>query len=577
MIEYANDLVIKALKQYNMLSKSLELTRDLEQKDDICYQMTRIIKNVLDITNNIYEDKYKKILNRTTYLMDEEKNKLLELINLINERRTYVNNQITSNSEITGIAIEADSILGEDKLDDYKEEVKIIEKYKNNIKLDGTLKEEISKLNVSIKKAKDKISSNKLLNKQLEERMIKILTKAFEKLSLYELKEREKEIDLAYTELGYSLEKAKENAKIARRDCSSEIIIECDNMLASITLEYERYKEKKLILRLMEIYQKETSDYESLLSKREEINSILTGITSSELYLEVGEELNKEYATIKLEQQDKATLKSLEEEKENKTRTLEEINRENDSEEFKRILAHLLENEKKYQEKLAQEKPRKEEERKARMLEEERRKQKEILRRQKALEEERKKEIEERTKQLLVEKKNPILFTNKTEKDNITTKEKENNEQTRKIDRTTTQTSSINNNIGESLSRERKTPPATSAMRQESRLAKNTSPYSTPTRANIKPSEDIFSREKKSLRKVDEGIPVIKNKNLTNDVVSVTKPKSSDEVFPRVKLNKEEDIFPDLPDIDKNDSFFDEDEFNDLNKFVDDNNKSSWF
>lgn len=60
MIEYANDLVIKALKQYNMLSKSLELTRDLEQKDDICYQMTRIIKNVLDITNNIYEDKYKK-------------------------------------------------------------------------------------------------------------------------------------------------------------------------------------------------------------------------------------------------------------------------------------------------------------------------------------------------------------------------------------------------------------------------------------------------------------------------------------------------------------------------------------
>ena len=77
MIEYANGLVIKALKQYNMLSKSLELTRDLEQKDDICYQMTRIVKNVLDITNNIYEDKYKKILNRTTYLMDEEKNKLL--------------------------------------------------------------------------------------------------------------------------------------------------------------------------------------------------------------------------------------------------------------------------------------------------------------------------------------------------------------------------------------------------------------------------------------------------------------------------------------------------------------------
>lgn len=576
MIEYANDLVIKALKQYNMLSKSLELTRDLEQKDDICYQMTRIIKNVLDITNNIYEDKYKKILNRTTYLMDEEKNKLLELINLINERRTYVNNQITSNSDITGITIESESILGEDKLDDYKEEVKIIEKYKNNIKLDSTLKEEISKLNVSIKKAKDKISSNKLLNKQLEERMIKLLKKAFEKLSLYELKEREKEIDLAYTELGYSLEKAKENAKIARRDCSSEIIIECDNMLASITLEYERYKEKKLILRLMEIYQKETPNYESLLSKREEINSILTGITSSDLYLEVGEELNKEYATIKLEQQDKATLKSLEEEKESKTRTLEEIKKENDSEEFKRILAHLLENEKKYQEKLAQERIKKEEERKAKMLEEERKKQKEILKRQKALEEERKKEIEERTKQLLVEKKNPILFTNKNEKDNTINKER-NIEQTRKSDKISNQATSINN-IGEKFSRERKT--SFTNNNEEGRITKNISSYNTPSRTSVKPSEDIFSREQKSLRKVDEGIPIIKNKNLTNDVVSVTKNRnqsSTNEVFPRVKLNKEEDIFPELPNMDKNDSFFDEDEFNDLNKFVDNDKKSSWF
>ena len=125
MIEYANDSVIRALKQYDMLSKSLKLTGDLEQREDICYQMTRIITRVLDITNGIYEDKYKKIVNRTTYLMDEEKNKLLELINLINERRAYINNQITSNSDATGITIEVDSILGEDKLDEYKEEVKV--------------------------------------------------------------------------------------------------------------------------------------------------------------------------------------------------------------------------------------------------------------------------------------------------------------------------------------------------------------------------------------------------------------------------------------------------------------------
>lgn len=61
----------------------------------------------------------------------------------------------------------------------------------------------------------------------------------------------------------------------------------------------------------MEVYDEDVDSYEELLTKREEINNILTGIVSSELYLEVGDELNKEYATIKLEQQDKATLKSL--------------------------------------------------------------------------------------------------------------------------------------------------------------------------------------------------------------------------------------------------------------------------
>ena len=351
MIEYANEFVIKLLKQYDMLSKSLNFITDLKQKKDICDQMTKIIQNVLEQTNTIYEEKYKKVAKRSVYLMDEEKNRLLELINLINERRVYVNNQISNNKELTGINIEVEAILGEEKLEEYKSQVKIIDKYKNNIRMEGILKDEIASLETNIKKANDKISNNKILNKQLEEKMIRIVDNALTKLSLYELQEREKEIDLAYTELGYSLEKAKENAKIARRDYAEEIVVECDNMLASITLEYERYKEKKLILKLIYLYKKPVDNYEELLNKREEINNILMNITSSELYSMVGNELNKEYATIKLEGQDLATLKSLIEEKDNKTQILNDINVENNSEEFKSLLANLLENERKYQEK----------------------------------------------------------------------------------------------------------------------------------------------------------------------------------------------------------------------------------
>ncbi len=546
MIEYANDSVIKSLKQYDMLAKSLKLTEDLEQRHDICYQMTRIIENVLEVTNRIYENKYLNIENRTTYLMDEEKNRLLELVNLVNERRTYINNQITSNDELTGLTPEFTKVLGEEKIEEYKEKIKIIDSYKNNIKLNSTLKDEINKLNISIKKAKDKINSNKIMNKQLEEKMIRIINKAIEKLSLVELKEREKEIDLAYTELGYSLEKAKENAKIARRDCTPEIILECDNMLASITLEYERYKEKKLILNLMEIYKEKVNNYEELLYKREKINKILSGITSSELYLEIGAELNKEYASIKLEQQDSATLKSLEEEKESKIRTLQEIREENSSDKFKGILSHLLENEKKYQEKLMREREKQEEARKARELEEEKMRRKEMLRRQKALEEERKKEIEERTKQLLVEKKNPILFTSKPENNTVDSKE--------------TRKETIKSN-----------------RLFDDKKINNSDSTRKVIRASVKPSDDIFTRER-NIKKSDESIPVVKNNNLKNDFISTKKPAPNrGEIFPKTKLKKETDIFPSFPNMNKNDSFFDEEEFKDLNKFVEDDSKKSWF
>ena len=534
MVEYANETVIKALKQYDMLLKSLKFTTDLNQRQDISYQMTKLVQKVLDITKVIYENKYMKVLNKSTFLMDEEKNRLLELINLINERRTYVNNQVSNNHEVTGISLDTGVVLGEDKLEEYKEQVKVIEKYKNNIKLNGVLKDELTHLDISIRKANNKLNSNKVLNRQLESKMIKILHEAFDKLSLYELLEREKEIDLAYTELGYSLEKAKENAKIARNDCAPEIISECDNMLAAITLEYERYKEKKLILRLIEIYEKPTSNYEELLNKREEINSILSGITSSELYSLVGEELNKQYATIKLEKQDVATLKSLMEEKNAKKNTLEEINKENDSDEFKEMLADLLENEKKHQEKLLLEEKKKEEERRLIELEKERKRREEIIKRQKALEEERKKEIEERTKQLLVEKKNPILSTSKDKNADNTPKK-----------------SNVSVNKSSSVGVKR------------------------TLSSSVKPSDDIFKRNSNK-RKVDEGIPVIKNNKYDNTVVSAKRVEREEDVFPKVKLEKKENIFPEFPSMNK-DSFFNENEYNDLNDndFKVGNNK--WF
>ena len=189
MIEYANESVIKLLKQYDMLSKSLKYITSHEERRDISYQMTRIIQDVIEITNSSYEIKYLKAEKKTAYLMDEEKSRLLELINLINERRTYVNNQIINNRELTGINLETEMLLGEDKLEEYKEQVKVIDRYKNNIKLEEELKNEIKTLDINIKRANDKLKNNDKINKQLEEKMIRLLEKTFEQLSLFDLED----------------------------------------------------------------------------------------------------------------------------------------------------------------------------------------------------------------------------------------------------------------------------------------------------------------------------------------------------------------------------------------------------
>lgn len=557
MIEYANESAVKLLKQYEMLSKSLKFTREYSQRDEIAYQMTKILQSYLELTNINYENKYNKVVNKSVYLMDEEKSRLLELINLINERRTYINNQIATNKELTGISLEIADLMGEDKVEEYKNQVKIIDRYKNNIKLESVLKEEIQVLDNNIKRANDKINNNKNLNKQLEDRMIRILDKAFDKLSLHELLEREKEIDLAYTELGYSLEVAKENAKIARKSCAEDIILECDNMLSSITLEYERYKEKKLILKLFSIYKEKVDNYDELLVKREEINNILSSIIGSELYSLVGNELNKEYATIKLEGQDVATLNSLVEEKELKLQTLKDIDEENNSDIVKGLLSSLLENEKRYQEKLLLEKKKKEEERKEKERLEEIKRKEEMARRQKALEEERKKEIEERTKQLLVEKKNSVLNT-PDENKVISRASKLNNSSKPVMGKTVTRREEVKPNL----------------------ISKKTVNYPRLDEKKIGRELEKAKDNKSTFEKssVSNGIPVIKNTGASNEVVKKKEVKNDNEgsIFPKIDLEKKDSIFPEFTDIQRNNSFFDESEFNDLKDYMEDD-KKGWF
>lgn len=401
------------LKQYKMFLKALNFINDSNDKLDICSEMNKLELDILDLTNISYEQEVGKILIESTSFIKEERLKLQRLVDIITSRINYVNMALKRHKLSTGNELGPYRVKGEDKLDEYKNNIRIIDKYRENLKNRVTLVNDIKTLEVKISSAMDRIEANKKANRQLEKKMITLLSKVFEEYNCKDLLERRKEINLAYEELGYSLEKARENVRVAKLGNSTDIILECDNMLSSITLEYEKYKEKKYILELIDMYDTEAIDYSDLLEKRERINDILKNISNSDIYREINEELKKQYNTIKLEQQDIDTYDSLCEEKKRKSDTIEEIDRENNSEEFNSVLGEFLENEKRYREALYLEQQKKEyAERQKKMLRD-KEIQEERNRRQKLIEEERNKDIEKRTKELLKEKQNPVIDSGK--------------------------------------------------------------------------------------------------------------------------------------------------------------------
>lgn len=409
MLNYASRQVTQLIRQYEMFVKSSNIVVNEEDKTKIYQQMNKIKEKLIEQTNIIYEEEYNKLLNTKTSLINEEKERLNKIIDLIENRILYVNNERKKHQEITGYTINYSTVLGEDKLGEFKKHIKIIDKFNENKEKENNLSHEINELDSKISEAIKKIKNNKFLNTTLEKKMISLLTKTFDKLELYKLTEEKVEIDEQFNELEFSLKKAKENVKKAKLQNRDEIKLECDSLLSSVTLEYEKVKEKKYILRLMEIYDIVISDYEQLLNKREEINDILNEISSSYLYGIIGEELNKQYNTIKIEKQDMSTYESLINEREKKYNELEKITEENNSEEFRNILDELLVNEKRRQEEILKEKRKQEYEERQRKLIEDKRLEDERRKRQQLILDERKRQQEFLSKQLLEQQRKTVI------------------------------------------------------------------------------------------------------------------------------------------------------------------------
>lgn len=415
MTNYNNGNVVQYLRQYEMFSNSLNLVKNREEKDMIIKQLTKLEYKILEVTNESYEEEYYTLANKECGLLDEEKKRVTMLIDLINQRLSYVEKRCNDHYQLTGDTLDAPDVLGANTLDNLEARVKIIDKYTKNIKLEAELKEEVKNLSNKITLASQKIDINKSLNIELESKFKTLIANALEKNGLYDLLEAKDEIEYAYYETEKSLTLAELNLESAKTS-PLNVINDCEEILQEVKDDYVKYRDKLSLLRLMELFNKDVDTYDELLRKRKDINDLFKYIKNSDFINMVMDTVSTQYNTILMERQDINTYDDLRLEKERKLEALEEIEAENNSDEFQNVLKVLIENERKKQEKILEEKRRIEEEEKKKRLEIEKKKQEEILKRQKIIEEARKKEIEKRTRQLLEQQQNSVLQGKKKDK-----------------------------------------------------------------------------------------------------------------------------------------------------------------
>lgn len=417
MINYNSDEVLQYIRQYEMFSSSLKLIPSIDEKNAIIKQLDRLEEKIIKLTNSIYENAYYSLYNKETYLLEEEKNRLGSLIELISNRMDYVNDRKNKHYELTGKNLDIYNFVGMDVYDTLKDRLKVIEKYSDNIKRKEDIDDYLDKLDSKLKLAQEKISINEALNVELEAKMIKCLDDALKRYGL-NLEAREDEIRSIYQELTRMLDIARENYETAKTS-SYDMVSECKKALADIESDYMSYREQTSILDLMKLYDKKCHSYQELLDKRTTMSELCDNILNKKIREAIYKLLKDQYSTILLEGQDISNYEKLLKEQEDKREEIAAIDRENNSDIFKNVLSKLIENENKRQAKLLEEKMKKQEEEKKRKAELEKRRQEEIMRRQKLIEDTRKKEIEKRTRQLLEEQKNTVLQSKPVNSNNV--------------------------------------------------------------------------------------------------------------------------------------------------------------
>ena len=274
-----NDDILE--KKFKILRTSIMLG-NARNREELLAEYAEVSKEIDRIRREIYEDKIAGMMYTTTTL-EEERDRLKELISIVEDRVKERNNFIDDYIKVTNNFLDdLPGVIHEDELSQYRDRLANIDRYLDNCDLVKSLSEQLRNKKKQLEEKYESKASNELINQKLEDELIDEFSKLISDNEYY-MSLNYSDIDSELTKIGSNLNDKKDvmNTFISSYDALKGAGIsgsEREEYLSYVNNAKEDYYnelDKKYMLNIYKLVLDKKNEYDSLLQKRLHIDEII--------------------------------------------------------------------------------------------------------------------------------------------------------------------------------------------------------------------------------------------------------------------------------------------------------------
>lgn len=268
-------------KKFKILRMSIMLG-NFKNRSDMLKEYEDTAIQIDAYRRKLYEEKLASKMYTTTTL-EEEKERLIDLIKCIEDRMDERNKFIDDYLNVTGNFLDSiDRVLEEDELSDYKLRLDNISDYLSNVQEINSIKRTLDEKRRELEEKYENKSNNEIINNKLEEELVEEFNKVIINDEYYK--------NLNYLDIDLELEKINTSI-IDKREVMNTFISSYDALSVSGISGAEREEylsyvqdakedyyaclEKNYILNIYKLVLDKITDYDKLYDKRLKIEKLL--------------------------------------------------------------------------------------------------------------------------------------------------------------------------------------------------------------------------------------------------------------------------------------------------------------